>query len=321
MAVISAVNTGVISSREGVGRRKGDEKRTIIVTGVARSGTSLVASVLKAAGLFMGEFVYDVVNEDAQMLELLRSRDIGLLRTLIQQRNAKHTSWGFKIPNLHTFLHHDELSLFRNPQMIVIYRDPVAVAVRNALSEHFSELDGLIAATSAMQATARFAAQAQCPLLLLSYEKALTFPSLFIDNVLKFCGMTLDAAGRKELLCQIQPNNPDYLAVATRHFLGRVDGFLDGQLYGWCYQDGKLEPVRLDLYADDRLIETFDADKYRGDLAAGGIGNGCHGFFVNLKRHKLPGKTIIRVMVNGRVLELENGGQRLDRFDVQATAA
>lgn len=318
----STLNTGVINTRLIKNSRTGksDSKKTVIVTGVARSGTSLVASVLKAAGLYLGEFVYDVVNEDAQMLEILRSHNLDMLRTLIQQRNAQHARWGFKIPNMHVYLRHDELSLFRNPHLIVIYRDPVAIAVRNSLSEHYDELESLNSATSAMHAIGHFAALAKCPLLLISYEKALAFPNLMIDSVLDFCGITLDDMARNELFRQFQPNNAEYLAVATRRFVGRIDGFMDGELYGWCFQEGRLEPVRLDLYADDQLIESFRADKYRGDLASGGVGNGSHGFFVDLSRHALRGNAVIRVKVAGRVLELQNSGQRMDRFDAQVSA-
>ncbi len=313
---INDLNIGIISARRPARRLgRNDDKKTIIVTGVARSGTSFVASVLRAAGLYMGEFIYDVVNEDAQMLEIVRSRDAVLLRTLIEQRNRKHGCWGFKIPNLHTYLRQDELSVFRNPHLIVIYRDPVAVAVRNAISEHYAELDGGVAAAGAMQALGQFVQLAECPLLLLSYEKALAFPNLMIDSILDFCGISLDDAGRAALVPQMQPKSRAYLTDATRRYHGRIDRILDGALFGWCFQEGRLEPVKLDLLADGQLIATFDADAHRGDLAAGGIGNGYHGFNVNLTRYRLRGSAVIRVRINGRVLELENSGQRLDRLD------
>ena len=45
----------------------------LIVTGLARSGTSMLAAVLRRAGVFMGEQLYETVDEDAQMLAVLRS--------------------------------------------------------------------------------------------------------------------------------------------------------------------------------------------------------------------------------------------------------
>lgn len=313
MSDASALNTGVIVRRDGT-KGRDDRKRTIIVTGVARSGTSLVASVVKAAGLHMGDRVYDVVNEDAEMLEIVRSRDAKLLRALIQQRNAKHASWGFKIPNLHAYMRYDELNQFRNPHLIGIFRDPVAVAMRNALSEHTDQMQGVIAAAGAMQAMARFADLTDCPMLLLSYEKIVSFPPLLIDSVLDFCGITVNKTKRAALLEQVKPNNPDYLAVASRRFLGRIDSLTNGSLFGWCYEENRLEPVRLDVLADDLPLESCNADQYRADLASGGIGNGCHGFVIDLSRYKLQASAVIRVKIASRQLELENSGQRLDRF-------
>jgi hypothetical protein len=269
----------------------------------------------------MGEFLYDVVHEDAQMLELLRSGKRDLLKILIRNRNEKYPLWGFKVPDLHTYLRHDELALFRNPHLIVIYRDPVAVAVRNALSEHYDEMAALTSAANAMHSVAQFVQRAGCPTLLLSYEKALTFPNMVIDTILEFAGITLDEPTRNRILLQVQPNRAEYLAAATRRFIGRIDGILDGELYGWCMQVGQLEPVRLDLYADDRLIETFHADRFREDLAKGGFGNGNHGFFVDLARHGLRGDSVVRVKVSERVLELDNSGQRLDMLETRVSIA
>jgi hypothetical protein len=314
------VNTGVIVRRSGSGKRKDEAKRTIVVTGVARSGTSMVAAALRAAGLHMGDFVHSVVNEDAQMLEIVRSHDMGLLRSLIRERNLKHSIWGFKVPNLHAHLRYDSLDLFRNPHLVVVYRDPVAVAMRNSLSEHTEQLDGVLAASGAMQAMTRFAQQAGCPLLLLSYEKIVGFPPLLIDSLADFCGISLSPAQRAALLEQVKPNNPEYFAVASRRFLGRIDGSMDGALYGWCFEESRLTPVRLDVLADGRLLESFDADQYRADLASGGIGNGCHGFAIDLSHHKLPAGAVIRVKIAGRQLELENSGQALWAFPVHTSS-
>jgi len=315
------LNTGVIASRPVAPRaRKDAAGRTIVVTGIARSGTSLIATLLKEAGAFMGEFLHDVVNEDAQILELLRHRDTEVLRELIRVRNAMHPRWGFKIPNLHVYLTTAELALFRNPHLIVIYRDPVAVAVRNALSEHFGELETVVKTANAMYGLSQFVQRADCPVLLLSYEKALSLPNMVIDRVLEFCGMRLDGAARSRLLLHVQPNRAEYMAAATASFEGRIDGMLNGRLYGWCRQSGRLEPIRLEVYADDRRLETLVADAFRDDLAAAGLGNGCHGFFVDLARHGVRRDSVIRVKISNRLLELENSGQKLSALPEAVSA-
>jgi len=315
------LNTGIISSHPAASRpRKEATKHTIIITGVARSGTSLVAAVLKEAGVFLGEFLHDIVHEDAQILEMLRRHDMASLKTMIQERNAGHAQWGFKVPNLHVYLKHDELALFRNPRLVVIYRDPVAVAVRNALSEHYREVDALVKSANAMHSLAQFSRLADCPVLLMSYEKALSLPNTMIDRLLEFCGIQLDDAARTRLLMHVQPNRPEYLAAASSSFGGRIDGVFDGKLYGWCCQVGRLEPVQLQVFADDRPIATVIADAFREDLAQAGVGNGCHGFFLSLARFGVRRSSVIRVKISNRVLELENSGVKLGALPEVVTA-
>src|SRR5271168_3177873 len=127
-------NKGVIINRPtGPSARGG---RTLIVTGLYRSGTSLVASILRNAGIFMGRQINDAVFEDQEMGATLRSGDAGALRRLIDERNASHGTWGFKLPELHTHLHPGQLALFDNAHLIVTFRDIAAIAVRNSLSEY-----------------------------------------------------------------------------------------------------------------------------------------------------------------------------------------
>lgn len=312
MDQINLLNTGIIAHNPPVSRgRQAHFKRTFIVTGIARSGTSLVAALLKEAGIFMGAFLHNVVNEDAQILELLRRRDLETLKALLRQRNAEHDLWGFKVPNLHAYLKHTEIAMFRNPHLIIIYRDPVAVAVRNALSEHYDEVDTLVNSANAMHSLAQFIRRAECPVMLVSYEKALSLPNTVVDRMLDFCGLYLDETTRGRLLLQVQPNRPEYLAASTSSFEGRIDGTINGELYGWCWQTGRLEPVRLQVFADDRPIVTVTADAFRDDLMRAGVGNGCHGFFIPVARHGIRRSAVIRVKISNRVLELENSGLTL----------
>ena len=54
-------------------------RRTFIVTSRYRSGTSLVASILQQAGIFMGRQINDAVLEDEEMGAILTSGDAGAL--------------------------------------------------------------------------------------------------------------------------------------------------------------------------------------------------------------------------------------------------
>ena len=125
----------------------------------------------------------------------------------------------------------------------MIFRDPVAIAVRNALSEQADGAQAIIEATSATHSLTQFVLASHLPFLFLSYEKALVFPRVFVDSVLNFCGIALDEAKRVELLRHIQPNRTQYVLTANRTFEGHLEGVLDGRLYGWARHVGHLAPV------------------------------------------------------------------------------
>lgn len=124
-------------------------QKTVVVLGAFRGGTSLVARVLKALGVFMGaEFAhpdreYDTV-EDAEFQRLLHRRDlltraeivpsdfradeIASLRELIAERNARHDLWGWKYPGSVVWCLHAGIERYlRNPHFVTVFRDPLAV--------------------------------------------------------------------------------------------------------------------------------------------------------------------------------------------------
>jgi hypothetical protein len=196
----SILNQGMIAhTAPRRGRRGAGPEKTLLVTGLARSGTSMLAAMLQEAGVWLGDHVYEPINEDAEITQILRARDFTRLDALIRRQNARTPIWGFKMPDLHQFLQHDELDRFRNPQLIVIYRDPVAIAARNALSEQADGTEAFIETTAAMHSMAQFVRASGVPFLLLSYEKALLFPQVFIDNVLALCAITPDDEKRAAL--------------------------------------------------------------------------------------------------------------------------
>jgi hypothetical protein len=293
------------------GRKRVAIEKTLLITGLARSGTSMLAALLQAAGVWLGDHVYEPINEDAEITQILRARDFTRLDALIEQQNTKTPIWGFKMPDLHQYLQHDEMLRFRNPHLIVMFRDPVAVAARNALSEQVDGTQAMVEATAAMHSLTQFVRASHLPFLFLSYEKALVFPRGFIDNILGFCGIALDEAKRADLLNHVQPNRSQYVLTANRAFEGHLEGVLNGRLYGWARHVGNLTPVLLDLLIDDRLAATFLAGEFRNDLLAANLGNGNHAFFLDLADFDLADGSVIRVRINCRTFELANSGKSL----------
>lgn len=303
------INKGFI-----VNRQNAETGRTFIVTGLHRSGTSLVAALLRQAGLFIGGDANDVVYEDQEIAKPLTTRDRTALRQLIATRNADHPRWGFKYPRLCHALKAADLDWFDRPRVIVTFRDPVSMAVRTSLSEYREPMRAMADIIADQAAMMAFIGELGCPSLLLSYEKMLMFPQDFIDVMLAFCDIPRRGELRARLLAVIEPNRPRYLVSARRRFDGLIEGVRSGQLYGWCALTKSPEAVTLEVLVDDRVSLTLVADTFRQDLLDAGIGEGRHGYFVPLEALQARSDSVIRVRVARHGVELDNSGTRLCDF-------
>jgi hypothetical protein len=285
--------------------------RTFIISGIGRGGTTLAATILRDAGVFVGDHVTEVSVEDLEMLTILQARDTAQLDRLIARRNASGKDWGFKTPHIAAHLKPSDLARFRNPHLIVIFRDPVAITVRHAIAEQVAPVPALQATTEAMHGLAGFVTRATCPALLLSYEKALMFPGDFLDALTRFCDIKLTDELRQRLMSRIRPNADEYINRARRSFAGVIDHLRDGTLSGWCCEIGSSYPVDLDLFCNGIKALTFKADQFRPDLAPAGFGDGNSGFSLDLTPLALSPQTLVQIRVSGRTFELANSGRRL----------
>lgn len=306
------VNKGIIINRPAAPVASG--ARTFIVTGLHRSGTSLVASILQHAGIFMGRQISDAVFEDQEMLAVLRSGDLGALRHLIADRNANYGTWGFKVPVAHTHLRPEHLALFANAHLIVPFRDIASISVRKSISEYKDTMGALREAVGQLDAMVTFLDSANVPSLLLSYEKAVLFREDFVDALMRFCGLPDNAALRARLIGRIEPNRRHYIDHARQMFRGLVEGVVGDCLVGWCQLIGDPDPVMLEVHVDGRVVTSMPADLFRQDLADAGIGEGRHGFCVDLRPFMPWPDAVIGINIAGRPIEVENSGRRLAQY-------
>ena len=67
--------------------------------GLARSGTSMMATILKTLGVFIGDSLTDGSLEDKEISKLMEvSSNDEALKKIISQRNNNHKIWGWKRP-------------------------------------------------------------------------------------------------------------------------------------------------------------------------------------------------------------------------------
>ena len=101
-------------------------QRTYVTFGVERGGTSLVAGVLRALGLYLGD-IPEGNNEDKSF----HNKPLGQMKSTIARRNQEYDVWGWKYPTASTYLPVLCKSI-RNAFFIVVYRDVVATALSRA---------------------------------------------------------------------------------------------------------------------------------------------------------------------------------------------
>ncbi len=307
--VASGFNNGIFELKRAIRNGLDKDAKTLIVSGLPRSGTSMVARALCEASIFLGDGIDDVVYEDHEISSCLNLQDLITLQRAIRSRNSRFRTWGFKKPNIHDFINPKRESFFRNPHYIFTFRDPIAIARRNIVSELFDEATSLAEVVSMQGLMAKFVLDLPCPVLLLSYEKAIQSPLQCVESLVEFAELHIDETRKQKMVDSIEPNRREYLAKARRAFQGSLDGIQDDVLFGWCREVSLVEPIAISLFINEARMATIVADTYREDLASAGIGLGQHAFCIDLRRFDPKPTDVIRIFAQGRSFELINSGK------------
>lgn len=189
---------------------------TIIVVGAPRSGTSMVAAALDSLGVYLGDQADKAVFEDLQFANAIENSP-SELPAIIAQYNDAHNVWGFKRPmafqSVENYLH-----LFREPRLVIPFRDPVAVAKREEISMVCDFRDQLRRVVELNLEIVTFIEKVSVPVLLVSYEKAIFESANFVTALADFCG--LQPSGRaKSRAMDVIRNGPDlYLKMSQVRF-------------------------------------------------------------------------------------------------------
>lgn len=184
----------------------------------------MVAEALGMLGLPLGAPVPPTIEqyniEDREFMELLHREepgeiDMDRLRELIHRRNQEHSVWGFKLPmalnSLPVLL--EEL---RNPRFILVFRDVIAVSMRETISVGIEAFFAIRRALVWQERMIDFVERSGASCLLVSYEKALQFPELFLDGTADWCGLRVTPERRAQALATISANSRNYLLAVSR---------------------------------------------------------------------------------------------------------
>lgn len=195
---------------------------TIGIAGVARGGTTMVASVVHALGIEMGP-EYDLQNfhfED-QAMKFHGPESLEKVVERIRERNKETPVWGWKSGHLVVNSEIKSiLSHLRSPRIVMVCRDPLAVAQRQfSIQEggpHVGPVDFNFIYNVALQGYVKnkeWVQQTDLPVLLVPYERALSNIEKFVSELAEFIGATPSGIEKKEAISRVSKSG-GYLQTA-----------------------------------------------------------------------------------------------------------
>jgi len=91
----------------------------------------------------------------------------------------------------------------RDLHVLVAFRDPVALAERGPRSGPEDFVDRLRVAARGARHLVRWTAMLRCPVLVISYERAVDSPEWLVETVISFCGLEPTSTQRGEAVAAV----------------------------------------------------------------------------------------------------------------------
>ncbi len=280
-------------------------QNTLVVIGVARGGTSMMAGVLWKLNVQM-HAARPPIYEDLPISRALEKDSPTEIENIIEQYNS-YDQWAWKRPMAIEHLASIEKQL-RNPRFIFVFRDIFAIANRNAISMESETIPLMSKALQQYSRAVEFLSQTSSPCLICSSEKMLRYPQEIIQSVAKFSGLTPDAQTIEKAVRSINPESEAYLKSSRlNRSHGQIGSIQNNTIRGWATWWFKDEPAEVEIYLDDTLYTTVCANELRPHLAAKNKTRGGHcGFSAEIPADKLGVGTTVRAKIKSDLIDLDN---------------
>lgn len=192
-----------------------DQKRTYLITGIERGGTSMVAGVSRALGLNLGENI-GLNHEDPAFI----SDDKKKLIEIINKKNASSDVWGFKMPKAVKKLKFFDTTL-RNPFHIFVYRNTLAVA-DSWINRNAGSLSNVLSRTIEYHTEQlNLINKSKSPIMLVNYERVVSTKETkldFIKKLSEFLKIEADQNLIDEALSMITGDGGGYVNLNKEYF-------------------------------------------------------------------------------------------------------
>jgi hypothetical protein len=164
--------------------------RTYVAFGAMRGGTTMVAGVMRALGIYMGDDISESNQENAQFA----NAELPAMVEAVKRNNSKHDIWGWKFPHAADYV--DRLwPQLVNPHMICVYRDPVANGQGLQRWHPFGPMHAMQEVMLRQQKNMNLISRrGGAPTIMISYEKAERNKDLFLEEFSALLGLVPDRA-------------------------------------------------------------------------------------------------------------------------------
>ncbi|NQY25931.1 MAG: hypothetical protein HRT92_01995 [Piscirickettsiaceae bacterium] len=178
--------TSIKSSVVTVASSTQKREKTIVVLGVERGGTSMVAGMIRALGVDLGERA-GRNHEDPKFL----TDDKDKLLQQIEANNAEKSVWGFKVPKASLMLDFYDKHLI-NPYYILVFRNVEATVDSWCSRGGNDPMQSALHAMNYYNTALEFLKGKKRPLIFASYERACDNPMAFAKDLANFIGIDAD---------------------------------------------------------------------------------------------------------------------------------
>jgi hypothetical protein len=278
--------------------------RTLIVVGPARSGTTMVAKMLHDLGIFMGERLGGTC-QDALMSEISRALFHGRveishprIEEVLRSRDRLFPVWGWKFTD-HLF--EPLYAKTRNPHLILVFRDPVAIATRESVSQGRAVLSGFRRAIQQLADFGQLLASTPYPCLAISYERGLQRKPELVDALLDFAGTKASSQARERAMASAQPGSLEYLRESKAPDIEGIIDEVGAHIEGWLRCPHlPHKRVAFTLLIDGNPLCRGVADRYRADLEQEFNNDGCCSFAIPVPERLRDGRRHrVKIEVSG----------------------
>ena len=311
MGIEELVNKG-IESFGNVNNFK-EEKKTLIVIGVARGGTSLLAGVIDALGIFTGEQSKAPVYEDVTLAEAFESNNKRDIKRIIEYYNNRDNIWMFKRPSSIHYLRLIE-KYIHNPIYLIVFKDIFSIANRNSISMKSDSLSVLNQAHNDYAKILKYLNKRKGKIngILYSYDKVMQNRSEFIDSLVEIIGKdNIDIDNIQKAHNFIDPNSKAYLdATRITKSVGEVISFNGKSIEGWAKLVHLDKSIKVELLLNGKVIDSTFTNYKDEKLKK------PYGFEFKLKNN-LDLKDKFEIKVAGDIVNLKKTYKKLDKKQVK----